>query len=83
MISYRVEENIFKLHIQQISRYISNSLNSTVRKKKRKERKEAFQSVKRQKCMNRYFNEKDVETANKHVKWCSASLAIKGIQIET
>ena len=33
--------------------------------------------------MNRYFNGKDVEMANKHVKWCSASLAIKGIQIKT
>ena len=42
--------------------YISYSLNSTVKKKKEEE--EAVQLVNRQKCINRYFNEKDVEMAN-------------------
>ena len=55
-------EKIFANCISNIHQECTSySLNSTFKKKKKKE---AVQLVNRQKCMNRYFNEKDVEMAN-------------------
>ena len=47
--------NIFKLHIPQISRYISNSLNSTVRKKKRRRRRRSIPISKKTKMHEQIF----------------------------